>query len=380
MDDEIRPPEPGQDTPSVAGAARTVPPVPQPSGELERHPFSFTGSGREYFRIWIVNLVLSILTLGIYSAWAKVRRLQYFYRHTHVADSSFDYHGPPLAILKGRIVAVILFGAYYYTGHATQVTGSPAMLAAYLGIVLCMMAVMPFLLAKSFRFRLANASYRGLRFGFSGSVKEAYVVFLLFPLGTMATMYLLWPFAHQRIRAYVHGNARYGQGRFSFEATPAGFYRIYLATVLIAALLAMPLLFVVIFFSALGAHHYEQTPLFGAMVGYAVLILASLIVRPYFDAKLQNLVWNGTRLQSHAFSSNVHFKGLFKVMVSNFILTILTVGLYRPFAVIRTMRYRVDHMALLSMGELETFVADANQQTGAIGVETAAIFDIDISL
>ena len=47
----------------------------------------FTGSGAEYFGIWIVNLLLTIITLGIYSAWAKVRRLQYFYRHTEVAGS-----------------------------------------------------------------------------------------------------------------------------------------------------------------------------------------------------------------------------------------------------------------------------------------------------
>lgn len=38
-----------------------------------RHDFEFRGRGGEYFRIWIVNLALSLLTLGIYSAWAKVR-------------------------------------------------------------------------------------------------------------------------------------------------------------------------------------------------------------------------------------------------------------------------------------------------------------------
>lgn len=67
--------------------------------------FSFTGSGSEYFRIWIVNLLLTIVTFGIYSAWAKVRRTQYFYNNTHVAGSSFDYHGKPLSILKGRAIA-----------------------------------------------------------------------------------------------------------------------------------------------------------------------------------------------------------------------------------------------------------------------------------
>ncbi len=40
--------------------------------------FEFTGDGREYFRIWIVNVSLTVITLGIYSAWAKVRRMRYF--------------------------------------------------------------------------------------------------------------------------------------------------------------------------------------------------------------------------------------------------------------------------------------------------------------
>ncbi len=36
----------------------------------EKQGFRFTGNGGEYFRIWIVNLMLTIVTLGIYSAWA----------------------------------------------------------------------------------------------------------------------------------------------------------------------------------------------------------------------------------------------------------------------------------------------------------------------
>ena len=55
-------------------------------------PFYFTGTGGEYFRIWIVNLILSILTLGIYSAWAKVRTNRYFYGNTQVDDTGFEYH------------------------------------------------------------------------------------------------------------------------------------------------------------------------------------------------------------------------------------------------------------------------------------------------
>ena len=48
-------------------------------------PFEFHGNGADYFRIWIVNLLFSILTLGIYSAWAKVRTKKYFYGNTELA-------------------------------------------------------------------------------------------------------------------------------------------------------------------------------------------------------------------------------------------------------------------------------------------------------
>ena len=77
-------------------------PWPAPASVAVRtdYPVRFLGTGSEYFRIWIVNLLLTIVTLGIYSAWAKVRRLKYMYRNTQIAGSSFDYHGSPIAILK----------------------------------------------------------------------------------------------------------------------------------------------------------------------------------------------------------------------------------------------------------------------------------------
>jgi uncharacterized membrane protein YjgN (DUF898 family) len=68
------------------------------------------GSGLEYFAIWIVNLLLSIITLGIYSAWAKVRREQYFHRNTLLDDHPFEYTGDPLRILLGRVLALVVIG------------------------------------------------------------------------------------------------------------------------------------------------------------------------------------------------------------------------------------------------------------------------------
>ena len=74
--------------------------------------FIFKGNAKEWFGIWIVNLLLSIVTIGIYSAWAKVRTKKYFYGNTFVDGRNFDYHATGGQILKGRLIiiaAIIVF-------------------------------------------------------------------------------------------------------------------------------------------------------------------------------------------------------------------------------------------------------------------------------
>ena len=97
-------------------------------------PVVFSGEGRDYFGIWVVNLLLTVLTLGIYSAWAKVRRMHFFYRHTSLAGAAFDYHGEPLSILKGRTLAFLMFMAYQISAETQP------MVAAI--VLLVLMAVM----------------------------------------------------------------------------------------------------------------------------------------------------------------------------------------------------------------------------------------------
>jgi Zn-dependent protease with chaperone function len=91
--------------------------------------FEFKGNGSEYFRIWVVNILLSVVTLGIYSAWAKVRRKQYFYGNTRVNGAGFEYLGSPAKILKSRL---IVGGLLVITGDASGTSrvflGLPVML------------------------------------------------------------------------------------------------------------------------------------------------------------------------------------------------------------------------------------------------------------
>lgn len=349
-----------------------------PPGAVERRAASlaFTGTGREYFGIWIVNLVLSILTLGIYSAWAKVRRLQYFYRNTALTGASFDYHGRPVVILKGRIIALVLLVAYNFAGYL-----DPRLAV----IVFAVLAVMlPWLLLRSLRFKLHNSSHRGLRFSFRGSLGEAYVVFLLLPLATAVSLYLLGPLWHQQLKRYQHNHSWYGGTAFGFDAPIRSFYRIWMTAggMMVAGIVTIALLAV-----TAVPHMIETSPaawpayliVLGIIIGTAALLFI-LFVRPYVTARIQNLVWNNTVLGPHRFASRVSARRLFFITITNLIGIALTLGLYRPFAVVRLLKYRVESISFIASGDAEDFIAGPDQDVGAAGEEAAEMFDFDIAL
>jgi uncharacterized membrane protein YjgN (DUF898 family) len=341
--------------------------------------FAFTGKGGEYFRIWIVNLALTLLTLGIYSAWAKVRRMQYFYRNTSLLGNSFDYHGDPVIILKGRLIGVGLLAIYHVTISLNIALG--------LLVFALLIAALPWLLQRSICFKLANSSYRGLRFRFNGGMKGAYQVFLGWPLAGYFSMGMLIPFAHQRIKAYQHNHSTYGTAPFSFKADEGMFYIVYLKMI---GLALIPLVLIIVFaivFNVFGGtagvgkdpaqtSRFVMKMLAGVMVFYLILFL---VIGPWFAARLQNLVWNNTALGPHAFTSRVRARDLLVIYVTNFIAIILTLGLFKPFADIRLARYRLTHMALQTQGGIDAFFAQEQQAVNALGQETASVFDVDIS-
>lgn len=343
--------------------------------------FEFTGRGGEYFRIWIVNLALTILTLGIYSAWAKVRRLQYFYRNTSLAGGSFDYHGNPMAILKGRLIGIGLLLIYNITVGLNVTLG-----LAVFGVLIL---ILPWLLQRSLCFRLANSSYRGLRFRFLGTVGGAYRAFLMWPLLGYASLSLAMPLAHQRIKAYQHGNSAYGTSPFGFQAGPGKFYGVYFKMLLLMLLLAVPLILAVVlgfreFFSAFNDPYLDKgqrKDMVGMMMlgFFAFYLLLFLVIGPWFAARMQNLVWNGTALGPHVFASNARARDLLGIYLTNFLAIVLTLGLFKPYADIRLARYRMEHLALQADGSLDAFIADQTQTVGAMGQETAEVFDFDIS-
>ncbi|MBC3933023.1 YjgN family protein [Undibacterium curvum] len=348
----------------------------------------FTGSGKEYFRIWIVNLCLSLLTLGVYSAWAKVRRLKYFDQNTVYAGAVFNFHGRPEVILRGRIISVIFLFFYHY------VYGLSKMSAIVIAVALLFM--LPLMLRGALRFRLQNTSYRGIRFQFHGSRMRAYLVYLpvvvvfllpglvtvLYPRRTTWLLYaflpyLSWPWLYAGMKRYQNGNFAYGRlrsattlgrGNFVWPFVAAGLV-ILLATFL-GGLLAAIFAFVI-------------GKVWGGILGFVGSIIFAyviyLILGPALQTNLWNLIWNATSLPGIQIRSALSMQKYVKLQTKNFFLTMLSLGLYRPFAVVAAYRFRLEHMQL-TVASFDAAGAAADAQGSAATSDASAdMFGFDLS-
>lgn len=339
------------------GAAHTNFALAEDTGKVRREAFTFTGNGNEFFKIWIVNIFLTIITLGIYSAWAKVRTNKYFYGNTWLDNAAFEYLADPIQILKGRLVAVVLFIIYI---GAEQF--NPAIAA---GLFLAFILVLPFFVMMSLRFRMRNTAYRNIRFGFDGTfwdaVKAYTLMFFLMPF----TLGLLLPYMLFLQTRYMVGNTRYGTDLFSFNVSSRAYYRIYL------------LAFVAILAVVVVAGGFSAVePLLGVVVGLAGYAL----VVSFVQVEVLNVMFDSTHLGDHQFSSSLEVGSYFRVYFFNTLAIVLTLGLFYPWAKVRIARYRADNLLLMTHGSLNGYVAAQSEESNALGEEIGDIFDIDIGI
>jgi len=350
---------------------------------------TFSGSGAEYFRIWVVNLLLTVATLGIYSAWAKTRRLQYFYRNTHLAGASFDFLGKPTAILRGRLLAVVVLAAYHYAFGFSVTAGVVIVGVLLLGL--------PFMMRSALRFRLSNTWYRGLPFGFSGGLGKAYLAYLppvallLVPgalialgldpklAGALFLLYLFFPLMHGAMKAYQHRHLMYGDQAADF---PLSFARLAVPY-LYAFLMGLGALVAVIAVSALSFSIGKKSgggAAVSLIIGIVLFYLSFLLIAPYVLVRMNNRAWSATSFPGIGIACRMTVRGYLKLQIVNVLLTVLTLGLFRPFAAVRTWRYRVEHLHIDAPAGFEQATAAAQRRpVAAAGDGVADFIGVDLS-
>ena len=338
------------------------------------YPFEFGGSAREYFRIWIVNLALSIVTLGIFSAWAKVRSERYFYGNTRVAGEAFEYLARPLPILKGRIIAVVLFGAYVMAGQFGW--------KLQLGAAVCIALLTPWLLVRGAAFRARYSAWRGINFRFVPDYAQAYIRYLLLAIPIVLSLGLAYPYVKAKQKAFFVEHHRYGGSGFRFRATPGQFYGPYVLawSILVAAMIASSVIvgaLAVAFATASGGHG----PPIWLMYAYIIPFYGGyFVVWAFLAAALANLLYNNTDLGQHKFRSTLKGHRLLGIYASNTVAILLSAGFMIPWAKVRLARYRAACLSVLAVGDLGEFRAESRAEVDATAAEMDGLFDIDIGL
>ncbi|MBN8481185.1 MAG: DUF898 domain-containing protein [Xanthomonadales bacterium] len=350
------------------------PPPAPPQPDPVEYAFSFDGSAREYFRIWIVNLALSIVTLGIYSAWAKVRTQRYFYANTRLAGVPFEYLAKPLPILKGRIIAVTLFTAYVLAGQFSLVW--------QLGLLAVIALATPWLIVRGLAFRARYSSWRGLVFRFIPDYGEAYIRYLLLLLPMVLTLGILYPWVQGKQKQFVVEHHRFGGHAFRFLTTPGRFYIPYL----IAWGVITGWVFVAMFgvvgmtMATVGEGTGRTPPTWIPFAMMAVLYAGYFVVFVFLSAALVNLVYNHVDIGGRRLQSRLKGRRLLAIYALNTLAVLASAGLLIPWAKIRLARYRAESTGLLARDDLEGLVAERRGEIDATAAEVDGLFDIDIGL
>ena len=136
--------------------------------------FQFQGKGSEYFKIWVTNIFFTIITLGLYYPWAKVKSQRYFYGNTALSDRRFDYHATGKQLFRSYLVALTLLILYNVLSHFIPLA------SALMGFIIA--ALFPWILWKSMQFRMQMTSFSQVRFAFKANLRSAYFNFLALPI------------------------------------------------------------------------------------------------------------------------------------------------------------------------------------------------------
>ena len=333
----------------------------------------FPGEARTYFRIWIVNTLLTILTLGIFAAWAKVRKRRYLRGNTTLEGHAFHYTANPWRILVGNVIVASLFLAYSFFGSVYPTARVAAFLIA--------IAILPWVVVRSLSFNAHQTLYRGMRLRFRSSLTEATIIYLLLPILIVFTAGWYYPAWLRRKQAFTVKNHRYGDAFFRFTAKNGPFYRSVIFGGLIVVAGAALLGATVALYSRL---HEGEPPDQTTMVALTVVLYGAAFFtgRHYTFPRVFNHSWNHTHLDDHRFVANMSPGKWMRLQWVNLLAIIGTCGLALPWATIRSTRYALASLSLelTEPDALSKIHAMGNISGSAVGDSAAEFAGLDFGL
>jgi len=346
--------------------------IPDNADRSNLRRIEFNGAASAYFGIWISNSVLSIITLGIYSAWAKVRRKQFFLNHTIIDEFPFAYHATGWQLLIGRIIVFVVILAY-----STVSAFVPLVSIAVLPIfVLCLAWV----LNRSLRFNAKMTSWRNVRFNWHGTYWKTLFFFLVGPALGIASAGILIPLFSRYYYQYYADNFSFGTERFSASTKIGSFYAAFGLTLLITGGLVALAVFATVMMSVTTLHSGSIDNLVVLLISLGV---AAYLILVYFiyAVMCRNMLVRTLKLgDAVSFGSSLSPARLCWITVSNFFAIILSLGLLYPWTVVRLYRYLAQNTWYDIHTDVDHFIDKEQEKMGAFGEEFADLEGFDVSI
>ena len=379
-------------------------------GAIKAHALKFTGDGGVYFGVWLVNILLMVVTLGLFTPFARRRTAKYFYSHTLVAGTPLEF----TAGLRRMVVGFLLFFALYLAYQLAANTGQNLAVALF---TIGGLAAAPFLWRSAMRFRLSATRWRGIRGFFTATTGEVYRAswpLLGIAAGWAVVVLSLSPSVPMAVRAVAGVAAlmvtllcvvrlEYNYSVLLFTRTEFGgqagrwkpsyrdFVRIWLAAFgfFLAIVLAIALVFALVIggsiwalASGIAPRDKQAVVLIAvvAMAGFFLMLLASGPARAYREARMFRLVWSNAGLGTVArFKCELGIWRYVGLRLKNMLLSMLTFGFYRPFAIASEYRMKTESVTLHVKGGLDQLVGRmVTQQPGGVGDALADAVGLDL--
>lgn len=347
--------------------------------------FLFQGNGRRYFVVWLGNLLLTLITFGIFLPWAMVRTRRYFYEHTELEGQRFSYHATGGSLFVGGLGFFILYIIFLVN-----------IIHLNVGLTLCMAALFvlffPWLVTQGLRYQFLMTQVNGVRFSFCTNPLRAWWVMLGCPLliGTASVMLFsmigkasMSSFSYSGIVLGILGsvvvlflgallmlavytaqwygmlvnNTRYGKMKFTASYSVKECAKI----LFFAFLLFIPFFIIdlgIIFNMLAGVVKYALvysgftetiamtlSRSFIPLVAVSVIYIAGMAVCFTFAfVKLRHYFYGQITLDNNIrFSSSISLGRTLWIIVSNFLLCVVTLCLAWPWAKVRLTRYLMEN-------------------------------------
>ena len=333
---------------------------------------AFTGTARQYFGVWIVNLILSIITLGIYSAWAKVKRETYFKNNTNVFNENFGYHATGGQILRGRILALFVILSLNVFASFKPIAG----IILYIGLIF----LFPWVLNLSLRFSARMTSYRNIRFNWHGTYGQTLWFLITAPIFGLLTLGVLTPFMSKLSYSYIARSYSYGTTRFKADPKTRDFYIAFLLGVVI------PFIILVVILIPLGLLFFDNTFPVSEKFRLVALIPLLLYILLFFVVFIYNILCRNLLLKSLALENIVIFESRINpikavwISVSNLVVTVLSLGLLIPWSKVRMYRYLCSMTTINAIGDIETFIDETKSPQSSFSEGVADFEGIEVSI